>query len=107
MNNLSTEDQKAVKITVREFKKEFKKIEEGSLDLFALIIFINSAFETKQFPSLKFSALVHYQKARAAGWPLDRLLSSNGLSAFNNAILEVRNILINSQKFHEDLCSIN
>ncbi|MGI2108477.1 hypothetical protein ACRN9C_03605 [Shewanella frigidimarina] len=105
MNNISTEDQKAVKSTIREFKKEFKNIEEGSLDLFALIIFINSAVDTQSFPSMKFSALVHYPKARAAGWPLDCLLSSNGMAAFNHAVLQVRSILIDSQKFPEDLCS--
>ena len=107
MNNLSADHVKAIKNAIHEFKKEFKKVEEGTLDLFALIIFINGAVDTQRFPSMKFSALVHYPKARSAGWPLDCLLNSNGVAAFNHAILQARCILIDSQKFHEDLCSTN
>lgn len=96
-------DLNAIEIAIKKFSHSLSKIEKDSPDAFALVIFVNGCYDTKSFASNKFSALVHYQKARSSALILEMLLEK-GEATFNQAVTEARNSLITSKVVNQNLC---
>jgi hypothetical protein len=85
-----------------EFEKSLKLFERDSTEAFALVIFINGCYDTKSFASNKYSALVHYPKAREAANFLESLRDKD-MIYFNRVIESAHRILLGSNIIHPDL----
>jgi hypothetical protein len=101
---LSKEQDKLIKKSLKEFDKKLKKIERDSKDAFAITIFINACYDTSSFQDNRFSALCQFLSAREAAECLVKSLTQTDQTLFNKAILEAQDILINSKIVYPDLC---
>jgi predicted ATP-binding protein involved in virulence len=101
MSTLQKEDIKVINKALSEFEKSLKSFERDSKDAFALVIFINGCYDTGNFASNKYSALVHFQQARKSASIIESLSSEN-INHFNQAIKSAHSILINSNIVHPD-----
>ena len=103
MDSYTAEERKIINDALAKFEKKLKLIEQDSSDAYALVIFINACFDTGVFQSNRYSALVHFQKARQAANEIQGLLSINN-NYFNDAIKHAHQRVINKRIIHVDLC---
>lgn len=105
MNDIENKKIQMVDKAIKDFERALKDIEKNSTDALALAIFINGCLDTNSFASNKYSALVHYQKARSAANCIEELLAKNrDIEIFKRAISNAHESLLMSGVINPDLC---
>lgn len=103
MSLLLKEETDSIKVALDKFQRKLSYIEQDSSNAYALVIFINACFDTGNFQSNRYSALVHFPEAREAAGELERLRHKE-IRLFNQAISYAHEIIIEHRIVHVDLC---